>query len=326
MPCIPHALHYAQHHMLFRLFLALLVSRIHPPFPPDFDLSSLPHPPCRIFDRPASSQQACGACAAFAVSTAYAMRACVRDGLDTIPSPHQLFDCGGGNCEGGSVVKRVVEVLNGGVQDVDGEGVVKEFGLHCKLTAVDPAKLTATTPTTFFLHLGLPHWSTAYHTLHEDALVLKTELFVYRNPVLAVIVPDREMSMYSREILANGWGVGDMFQTSDGDTLVLNSSRQPLSHSSPFPVLHVTGAPLRPHMVVVLGWGSVPEPYWVVQNSWGEHWGEDGRGKIAQDELVAAMVLDARVWSDSWLVLVAAAVLVVVSVAVEIGCGGGVSV
>ncbi len=73
-------------------------------------------------------------------------------------------------------------------------------------------------------------------------------------------------------------------------------------HFTPLLRLPGPGPRLLPHAVVVLGWGSVPDPHWVVQNSWGSEWGKNGRGKVAVGDVVRALVLDARGWEDRWLV------------------------
>jgi hypothetical protein len=39
--------------------------------------------------------------------------------------------------------------------------------------------------------------------------------------------------------------------------------------------------PNSAHSMVVVGWGSDPEPHWVVQNSWGGRWGDRGMARIA---------------------------------------------
>ena len=259
--------------MLFRLLVTLLVSRLHPPFPPEFDLSAAPHPPCRIFNRTSFSQKNCGACAAFAASTAYAMRECVRSGRDVIPSPHRLFDCGGGECMHGAVMGSVVKVLDE-VEDVDDS--VEEFGLQCNRTR------------------RLWHSYAVYRIRHDDERMLKTELYVYGNPVMAVIEPDLEMSQYT----AAFW----------------RRSRYSVDWGSevPIPVYHVTGPPIegKAHVVVVLGWGSDPEPYWVVQNSWGDIWGDLGRGRIAVRDVVDAVVLDYFGWRTDGVLVFAFSVLV----------------
>ena len=73
----------------------------------------------------------------------------------------------------------------------------------------------------------------------------------------------------------------------------------------------------RVRPAVILGWGSTPEPHWIVQNSWGERWGDHGRGKLAPDSVVSAMVLDARGWRSSWVILFNAAGMAVVLAALE---------
>jgi len=298
--------------MLFRLLLTLIVSRIHPLFPDDFDLSALPHPPCRIFNRPAFTQHSCGACAAFAVATAYAVRECVKSGRDVIPSPHHLFNCASGDCAAGAVLGSVVGVLNGGgVQDVDSVEVV-EFGDRCEDGGFNHSGRD------WLSHL---HHNAVFHIKQDDELMIKTELYVYRNPVLVVIEPDVEMSLYSRAFWSSrsSLRIGDSIQLSDGSWARINSHnklRSPVDHA--IPVYHITGTPLLPHVVVVLGWGTVPEPHWIVQNSWGSGWGDNGRGKIAMHDVIAAVVLDAKLWTDDWLMLATLAVIFAIASAAEV--------
>jgi hypothetical protein len=266
--------------MDLRLLLALAVSLLHPPFPPAFELSSSA---CRIFNRSAFSQENCGACTAFAVSTAYAMRECVQRGRDVIPSPHRLFDCCGGRCEYGSSFEQVIAAL-GGVMDAD--EALGAFGLPCAGGARGASVA-------------------AFALCPDNALLLKTELFVYRNPVLAVIHPDEALSLYPGGMWRGGWMPFDQL-----------------------PVYRVTGDPLKPHAVVVLGWGSAPEPHWVIQNSWGDDWGARGRGRVAESALVAAVVLDSVLWKHDWAgfaLFVCTAVLAAVVVVDEV-CGEGVVV
>lgn len=48
-------------------------------------------------------------------------------------------------------------------------------------------------------------------------------------------------------------------------------------------VYHPThvGPDMTKHSVVLVGWGSLPEPHWVVLNSWGPTWGEKGKARVA---------------------------------------------
>ena len=52
-----------------------------------------------------------------------------------------------------------------------------------------------------------------------------------------------------------------------------------------FGVFHPGVLPKPMHSVVVIGWGSTPENYWLIQNSWGGHWGVSGRGMLAERSL-----------------------------------------
>ena len=213
------------------------------------------------------------------------MRECVRSGRDVIPSPHRLFDCGGGVCDSGALAGRVIDVLNWDeMEDVDQAS--EAFGIKCNYTGdVRLGKLPA---------FGLPYRYSMFSVDHSDELVIKAELFLFGNPVLAILEPDMKMMSYSTRA---------------------KKYRQP---AIPLPVYHITGAPLRPHVVVVLGWGSEPEPHWVIQNSWGDAWGDRGRGLIALDDLTGAAVVDYRVWRSNWAAVVSVVFFVLV-VVIEFG-------
>ena len=294
--------------MLFRLPIMLLISHLlRHRYPPEFDLSASADSSCRIFARPAFSQDDCGACVAFAVAAADAMRGCVRDGRDRIPSPYRLFDCGGGSCANGSVVEQLVETLNrGDVSDVDEDAERGLFGRKCKMEEPGGGYsfMGMSIPLHHARHLTWPHRLTSFHIPHDDSWLIKTELYVYRNPVLVVIEPDAEMSLY-------------------------RPARS--GYLAPFelPVYHVTGPALHPHVVVAFGWGTVPEPYWLIQNSWGDGWGDRGRGRIAVDAVEAAVVLDVAAWRADWSMVGAAWLSLVLGVVCEgldrwcCCCGGG---
>ena len=104
------------------LFSTLFVS-----VPDDF-VTVPAHSPCRIFNT-ALSQGHCGSCAAFEVSTAVAMRLCLIDGVDFIPSPFRLFDCSGGTCDTGLSLRTAANVARFGIGDIDASA--KTYGLPC---------------------------------------------------------------------------------------------------------------------------------------------------------------------------------------------------
>ena len=55
-------------------------------------------------------------------------------------------------------------------------------------------------------------------------------------------------------------------------------------------IFHPATKPRPTHSVVIIGWGSTPENYWLIQNSWGRHWGANGRGMLAERALRYAAV------------------------------------
>ena len=48
------------------------------------------------------------------------------------------------------------------------------------------------------------------------------------------------------------------------------------------------GGPYTNHAVMLVGYGRDPYggPFWVIQNSWGDHWGEHGFARVARNTFV----------------------------------------
>jgi hypothetical protein len=271
--------------MFFRMLLTQVSLQFFANFPPEFDLAHTPHPPCRIFSH-VFAQNDCGACVAFAVATAAAARACVREKRDWIPSPYRLFACGGGKCKGGSTIGRLVYALNKGgglVTEFSDNETEADFRQPCPQSGIAEDAQKA-----YHSNIGWPHWYDVYPLDHKNWLQIKQELYMYHNPVLMIMEPDTQMAFYTK------------------------------SPSDPLPVFHSSDSILKPsHVMVILGWGSTPEPHWIVQNSWGNRWGDDGRGKLAPDSVVSAVVLDARGWRTIWVIFFNMVAMMVVLLALE---------
>lgn len=200
---------------------------------------------CRIYHE-ALSQEDCGACAAFAVSALVAMRACLYEGRDYIPSPYRIFDCAGAKCEMGLSPLRAVAVANFGVGDLrDSE---QRFGLPCDLRWEQQVQLRLE---------GL---------LIYDALQIKAALLFF-GPLLG-------------------------------------AARFPVDRDNLTGVYNFQSNEAHQHAMVVVGWAA--DGTWIVQNSWGDEWGDDrGRGRVSQDVIVHAIDPSMGLLKDMYLVAIA---------------------
>jgi hypothetical protein len=109
------------------VFLVLLSYLLHIPA----EYTSIPKSSsCRIFSA-ALHQRECGSCAAFAVSTLSAMKACIQENEDFIPSPFRVFDCTNATCDTGVTITRAASIVEFGVGDIDASP--RHYGLRCDL-------------------------------------------------------------------------------------------------------------------------------------------------------------------------------------------------
>ena len=94
--------------------LVMQLASIARPLPASVNLLDRVEHDCRILETPLS-QGECGACSAFAVSAWMAIRRCIDEGVDEVPSPYRIFDCAGGTCAQGASLGAVVVVAAGRV-------------------------------------------------------------------------------------------------------------------------------------------------------------------------------------------------------------------
>ncbi len=308
-----------------------------------------------------------------------------------IPSPHRLFDCAGGTCADGAVMGRVVDALSvvvGRGQDVDtvppwearfemgcggGSGDTTNGGNHSgggvngdddnlgASAAGDDSKAQQRQAESRSawgegllerLRTGASSLA-AFPLHHSDELAIKTELFVFHNPVIIIVQPDERMAFYPyagvREWRSAMWrghgGLGhsgdhrDWGAAHDHDAIAGSGSSAATTTSTtstvttrsstetqpPLPVYNVTGPRLSAHAMVAIGWGAAADgglgragpSHWIVRNSWGDDWGVQGFVGIAVGDVSGALVLDSRVWSWDWgfVAVVSWIVMLVVTVA-----------
>jgi hypothetical protein len=178
----------------------------------------------------------------------------------------------------------MVDVLNTrrGISDTD--DAVAEFGRGC--AQQNPG-------------VDIPYPISLFKAIKNDEAFLKTELSMFKNPLLIMVEPDMDMVLYPYSAWKGGKMPGDLewFQT-------INHEWIPVVKPADLPIHHANNPLPTQHVMVVLGWGSHPEPHWIVQNSWGSTWGENGKGKISTDDIRWAVVMDSSIWNDNWILFI----------------------
>ena len=193
--------------------------------PPEYSI--IPHASdCRIFTA-ALSQGNCGACAAFAVSTLLAMRTCLYETEDFIPSPYRIFDCANTSCNSGLSVIHAASIANFGVGDI--KESAQRFGLPCDLRWEHHARRAS--------HLSVSSIGI------NDPIQIKVTLLLF-GPILAtshdVSSPDPDTGVYNQPIdrpkkhalVLVGWGSSSnwIVQNSWGTTWGDEYGRGRVSH------------------------------------------------------------------------------------------------
>jgi Papain family cysteine protease len=174
-------------------------------------------------------QGPCGACMAFAVASAYAMRSC-KQGHNATPSPYWIFDCASLNgCEDGSTLYHMDRVMQGGVGGIDESA--PHFGLRC---------------------VQGQHKADTYVVIGQNSI--KWDLM--RNGPLTYAV----------------WSTPAFADHKKGDIYMGDIDNPDGSY----------------HEVVVYGWQDATggeSGSWLIINSWGSDWGDNGRGRIMYDAI-----------------------------------------
>lgn len=122
-------------------------------------------------------------------------------------------------------------------------------------------------------------------------------------------------TMIKAELMANGPIVAGLF-VSDDLMVYQSGVYERLSTSTPLVTTSVQGKQQLLHAVKVVGWGKMnSRPYWIVENSFGEEWGESGYLKVfggySEEDAQKTVLLDTYAFAG------------VAANAVQQGGGGG---
>lgn len=238
------------------------------PLPAEFDWRKSPY-----FMHVIRNQGRCGSCWAFATTTVLSNRLSIwtKGKVRVVLSPQDVVSCSLGKprlngCEGGSIEDALIWIST--------NGVVSEQDYPYAQTAPNPSFTCATDPLSgtcpcqapsgnryFFredarslntlkqldpLNINMTHTQIA-----EAVKLMQTSIYHY-GPIPVGIWATQGLQQWTRDQATTS-----VFYRTPGDT--------------------VLGA----HAVTIIGWGDQlngrkVEPYWIVQNSWGEQWGDGG--------------------------------------------------
>ena len=236
----------------------------------EWDLRAL-YPRCAAW-RP-YDQGACASCCAHAIAAALSARACIQDATDLRLSAAQIWDCAGtggeATCAGGSSLFGMVYTLGAG--DASAVALLPEAACA---NATPPARdPNATTCYARFAHCAPA--PTPY--VLRSALFMDFVLFGAAPPPAQT---DAQAALLMTEIRRNGPVVSVL--TLRGDDIAAFFALR--AADAVFDPRSTAWQPVKRHCLAVYGWGvsAAGVPFWRVQNSLGDAWGDAGVGRIAR--------------------------------------------
>ena len=222
------------------------------------------------------NQGNCSSCCAMALSSAISARECMRDGRDIVYSAQQIWDCVGesasATCNDGAYLDNLIRSLGRGVHSSQSliQGNCSHYSDRdvntsmCKVSfdqcAQDPDGSPQIEGSVFYDLMwfgGNPDFGA-----WTASKSMMTEIFT-NGPVVTVIsLTTVEYLLFSEDSYLKNKRVLV-------PELVSNNSLPP--------------SPIIRHCLMVYGWGQDEVTglnYWLVQNSWGESWGDGGTARI----------------------------------------------
>lgn len=222
------------------------------------------------------NQKNCSSCCAAALASTLSVRDCMRDGRNVLYSMMQIWDCtaqeSGSKCDAGTNLKQMVISL--------GETQKYLVNDSCSTYQLpyEPSKERCYQVRN--RELSFKNQSCGFSTTLKSS-VFSNEMDVghrgYGVNFNGIVAANSLMA----EILVNGPVVvvldvskhdWNLFQNYSGGVFV--------------PTLNGTADEFFRHCLMVYGWGKDNQSgreYWMVQNSWGMNWGNQGKGKIVKN-------------------------------------------
>jgi cathepsin B len=260
------------------LFWSCLMDVVVAQLPASYDSRSIWKQYCSGFSI-IQNQGNCSSCCAMALSSAISARECMRDGRDIAYSAQQIWDCAGASasatCKDGSYLDSLIRSLGRGIhssqslikgncsvysdRDVDTNKCKVSFD-QCSVDPDGPSQIEGSVFYDLMWFSG-----NADFAAWTASKSMMTEIFT-NGPVVTVIsLTSDEYFRFNQESYLKNKRV----LVPDSSSINNNNSLQP-------------SAIVR-HCLMVYGWGQdeiTGLNYWLVQNSWGESWGDGGTARI----------------------------------------------
>ena len=258
----------------FWIWVGSVIQLVVAQLPASYDSRSLWKQHCSGFSI-VQNQGNCSSCCAMALSSAISARECMRDGRDIAYSAEQIWDCAGASasatCSEGSYLDNLIRSLGRGAhssqsliknncsvysdRDVDTSMCKISFD-QCAPDADGPSQIEGSVFYDLMWFGGNPDFGA-----WTASKSMMTEIFT-NGPVVTVIsLTSAEFLLFNEESYLKNKRVLVPEQA--------NISLPPL--------------PIVRHCLMVYGWGQDEVTglnYWLVQNSWGETWGDGGTARI----------------------------------------------
>ena len=197
----------------------------------------------------------CGSCWAFATTGVLECLIKIRDGIKVDLSEQYLVSCNkdGWDCEGGSVAHKYHYNTAGKCNNKAGAVLESDFEYQNGWNIIVPTKPDTVECKKISNHpYKIDGWSYIYPATNGIPDVENIQQAIYEHgPVYASVFAGDDNDHY--------------FSDYDGGVFSHDSDKDPN------------------HAVVIVGWNGVPDDsngYWIIKNSWGKDWGENGYMKI----------------------------------------------
>lgn len=254
---------------------------------------------------PVFEQLLCGSCWAIATASAVYSRVNIHDtGKITLRSPQELLNCVdtySQGCLGGDPLEACLYVEKWGLMSAEclPYACTSNDKLCLLLNAnetIGPASCQLISCTRAFVQNGSTHY-VGSGSLWTHIVSIQRDIFS-AGPCIGMYFVFLDfligsVTAQSREFIGGAIGTGEANQTALRDTpdqkVPYESTNGVYIHGAydTDRYLHSKQS-LGGHAVLVIGWGereipgyTEPVPYWIIQNSWGKEWGEDGYCRIA---------------------------------------------